>query len=252
MPIHGIAIPQMLNLLAEVDNTTLQYSGAPAKLNLKAPYRNSIYNSVRVGAIMDWVKTFNQVVADNNDGIAVDKLIDSSVNFVALGVAEGDIVVNDATGNWTRVTAVDGANQLSLADNYFPAQPVAYRIFDTPALPEGWVECDGAAIVDALSRWNGVNAPDLNNATPYFLKGANESGGTGGGVHAHVWTIDSGAAGKAGLAAEACRANTYDNAGNQKNMPNCANAFATNYTDRVQSEPLYYEVVKILKIRESA
>lgn len=250
MPIHGIAIPQMLNLLAEVDNTTIQYSGAPAKLNLKTPYRNSIYNSVRVGAIMDWVKTFNLVVGDNNDGIAVDKLIDSSVNFVALGVAEGDIVVNDATGNWTRVTAVDGANQLSLADNYFPAQPVAYRIFDTPALPEGWVECNGAAIVDALSRWNGLNAPDLNNATPSFLKGANESGGTGGGTHSHKWCFD-GAAGRSwedggfygtfNAAGGAIVGDRYQNAGDQDQ-----------YTDKVLAEPVYYEVVKILKIRESA
>ena len=247
----------MLNLLAEVDNTTIQYSGAPAKLNLKTPYRNSIYNSVRVGAIMDWVKTFNNVVTDNNDGIAVDKLIDSSVNFVALGIAIGDIVVNDATGNWTRVTAVDGANQLSLADNYFPAQPVAYRIFDTPALPEGWVECNGAAIVDALSRWNGLNTPDLNNATPYFLRGANESGGTGGtNTHTHQAPIaykaaadtswiqrDAAPFGTSG-AINVDSTITTAHSGNE-NIP----AMLTSATATL---PAYYEVVKILKIRESA
>ncbi|HNR87505.1 MAG TPA: hypothetical protein PKM65_04125 [Spirochaetota bacterium] len=33
----------------------------------------------------------------------------------------------------------------------------------TPAIPNGWVECNGQVINDAASPYNGTNAPDLNN-----------------------------------------------------------------------------------------
>jgi hypothetical protein len=49
---------------------------------------------------------------------------------------------------------------------------------NTPSLPAGWVECDGAAINDADSVYNGQNSPDLNGGI--FLRGDTTSGGTGG------------------------------------------------------------------------
>jgi hypothetical protein len=60
---------------------------------------------------------------------------------------------------------------------------------NTPPLPGVWAECNGQAINDAESPYNGLNVPDLNGAqggVPVFLRGANASGGTGGNeAHSH-------------------------------------------------------------------
>ncbi len=47
-----------------------------------------------------------------------------------------------------------------------------------PNLAEGWVECDGAVLVDALSPLNGQTIPDLNGGE--FLEGRATSGANGG------------------------------------------------------------------------
>jgi len=50
---------------------------------------------------------------------------------------------------------------------------------NTPALPSGWVECNGQVLDDAESVYNGETIPDLNVADR-FLRGNATSGGTGG------------------------------------------------------------------------
>ncbi len=45
----------------------------------------------------------------------------------------------------------------------------------TPALPDGWAECNGQEITDADSPYNGRRMPDLNDDRR-FLRGANSSG----------------------------------------------------------------------------
>jgi hypothetical protein len=50
----------------------------------------------------------------------------------------------------------------------------------TPALPDGWVECNGQTISDADSPYNGVTIRNLNGGTYRMLRGASTSGGTGG------------------------------------------------------------------------
>ncbi len=52
----------------------------------------------------------------------------------------------------------------------------AKTIVGTPALPTGWVECDGAAINDADSPMNGQNVPDLD--AQELLYGLSTSGTT--------------------------------------------------------------------------
>jgi hypothetical protein len=49
----------------------------------------------------------------------------------------------------------------------------------TPALSEGWVECNGQVINDTESHYNGETLPDLNNNNN-FLRGNMVSGTTGG------------------------------------------------------------------------
>ena len=48
-----------------------------------------------------------------------------------------------------------------------------------PALPAGWVECDGSVLSDAESPFDGETIPDLNGDNR-FLRGNSTSGGTGG------------------------------------------------------------------------
>lgn len=45
----------------------------------------------------------------------------------------------------------------------------------TPALPDGWVECNGQVIADPQSVYNGQTAPDLNNRG-LFIRGSTVSG----------------------------------------------------------------------------
>lgn len=45
----------------------------------------------------------------------------------------------------------------------------------TPALPEGWLECDGQTVNDSESVFNGMSTPDLNGQAR-FLRGGSTSG----------------------------------------------------------------------------
>jgi len=61
---------------------------------------------------------------------------------------------------------------------------------NTPALPFGWVECNGQVLSDADSVYDGQTLPSLN-ATNNFLRGNATSGGTGGtasSAHSHSLT----------------------------------------------------------------
>ena len=49
---------------------------------------------------------------------------------------------------------------------------------NTPALPSGWVECNGQVLDDGESVYDGETIPDLNEGK--FLRGNATSGGTGG------------------------------------------------------------------------
>lgn len=59
----------------------------------------------------------------------------------------------------------------------------------TPALPNGWIECNGQEIKDPGSPYQGQFAPNLNGAggePSRFLRGAAASGATGGSeYHTH-------------------------------------------------------------------
>ncbi len=56
---------------------------------------------------------------------------------------------------------------------------------NTPALPAGWVECDGSVLSDSASVYDGQTIPDLNGDGAY-IKGAATSGTVTG---AHTKTI---------------------------------------------------------------
>lgn len=54
---------------------------------------------------------------------------------------------------------------------------------NTPALPDGWVECNGQTLSDGDSVYNGQTIPNLNasgGGEKRFLRGSTTSGTTGG------------------------------------------------------------------------
>lgn len=57
--------------------------------------------------------------------------------------------------------------------------PWAKTLTGVPALPSGYVECDGSVLSDAGSPLNGQTIPDLNGSNQ-FMRGNSTSGGTGG------------------------------------------------------------------------
>ena len=58
----------------------------------------------------------------------------------------------------------------------------------TPALPDGWLECDGQVVFDTASPYYTKTLPSLNG-TNLFLRGATASGTTGGSTtHTHTFT----------------------------------------------------------------
>ena len=97
-----------------------------------------------------------------------------------------------------------------------------------PNLAEGWVECDGAVLVDALSPLNGQTIPDLigSSGTERFLRGQTTSGGTGGSeTHVHTNTSDT------------------VQSGTGKSVADDVNVGSTS------TLPTYYEVVWIMRVR---
>ncbi|KKK85413.1 hypothetical protein LCGC14_2773530, partial [marine sediment metagenome] len=56
---------------------------------------------------------------------------------------------------------------------------------NTPALPSGWVECNGQVLDDAASVYDGETIPNLNVADR-FLRGNSTSGGTGGATSINI------------------------------------------------------------------
>lgn len=66
----------------------------------------------------------------------------------------------------------------------------AKSMTNTPQnLPYGWAECNGQAISDPNSPYNGQSAPSINSTTR-FIRGSTTSGGTGGSdTHTHTHNI---------------------------------------------------------------
>ena len=95
-------------------------------------------------------------------------------------------------------TSTSSVNGITATINSIFAVPVgsivawAKTLTSVPALPDGWLECDGQTISDADSPMDGEDVPNLNNAetaanSNRFLRGSPTSGGTSGTeTHTHT------------------------------------------------------------------
>jgi len=135
-----------------------------------------------IGSIISWAKTFDKD-GYNNSGTTTattaDKLVDTggTPDFDTT-VAVGDCIHNTTDDTFAYVTAVDSVSALSI-DADIMASGETYDIYKTPALPDGWVECDGTQLSDSDSPFHLATLPDLNS-TQSFPRGSITSGSTGG------------------------------------------------------------------------
>jgi len=134
--------------------------------------------------------------------------------------------------------------------------PWAKNIAGVPALPTGWMECNGDPISNADSPMDGENTPNLNGGTYRMLRGESTSGGTGGAdTHNHQWLENGGAGGgdstfdSAGTGAAFATGNyiaagvtlTNDTGNQTKNN-------SDTYTANESTLPAHYDVVWIIRI----
>ena len=101
---------------------------------------------------------------------------------------------SDETNGYNSVIKNGATANVNLVKAVIPPIGAVLPWFKTfanvPALPDGWVECDGTAISDADSPMNGQTLPDLNGDNA-FLNGNSTSWASGakdGGEDTHVLT----------------------------------------------------------------
>lgn len=145
-----------------------------------------------VGTVKPFHMTFGTADSGQDDAGTAFKLTETGQNFETT-VKPGMIVRNTTDDTYSYVTAVDSDTVLSLADdimdngeNYIIAKTRQYSAF--------WQLCDGTAITDAESIFNGENTPDLFDSTGVFVAAGTYSGLTGGAsTHGdHGPTFDNG------------------------------------------------------------
>lgn len=105
--------------------------------------------------------------------------------------------------------------------------PWVKTLTGVPALPAGWVECDGTVLSDSDSPMDGETLPPANSAN-LFLRGNSTSGGTGGAATNVINKITNAA--------------TTGGATVLTGIDGSANSPFVN-------EPPYYDVVWIIKVK---
>jgi len=134
--------------------------------------------------------------------------------------------------------------------------PWAKSIAGVPALPTGWMECDGSVVSNGDSPIDGETLPDLNGGTHRMLRGESTSGGTGGAdTHNHQWlenaaagagdsTFDSAGSGAAfATASYAATGVVLDTNASSESKNN-----SDTYTANESTLPAHYDVVWIIRI----
>jgi len=129
----------------------------------------------------------------------------------------------------------------------------AKSLSGVPNLAEGWVECDGSVLVDALSPLNGQTIPDLNGGI--FLEGRETSGATGGSAtptdHFHTIASNFGSASPAHSNVDGTSGTFVAQKRNQNLDSNTDTFYRTKTSDSASTEnrPPFYTVVWIMRVR---
>ena len=123
---------------------------------------------------------------------------------------------------------------------------------NTPALPTGWVECNGQTLNDPQSAYNGQAIPNLNGyggSTQRFLRGATSSGAVGG-EDMHALTVQEMPPHTHGMplyagAGSGTLVVPQPNGASTQSVPTLATGGGAAHETR----PPFYEVVWIMRIK---
>jgi len=77
-----------------------------------------------------------ELLNGTNSSVSAGQLVDASATFITDGVAAGDVVVNDTTGDVTNVTSVISNTVLALDSNIFTVSPIPYYIYSAATTRE--------------------------------------------------------------------------------------------------------------------
>lgn len=134
--------------------------------------------------VPDVVSSISGVSNDGGDisleaGVNISVVPDDAANTITIGVSGGVNVPVGAVVAWLRDYA------------------------GTPAIPDGWVECDGQILDDPESPYHEQTIPDMNGVVSgnnkCYLRGSPVSGSRGGSdTHDHTLITDNGCRLKAG------------------------------------------------------
>ncbi len=141
----------------------------------------------------------------------------------------------------------------------------AKTLTGVPALPAGWVQCDGQVLSDADSLLDGTTIPDLNGDNQ-FMRGNSTSGGTGGsetmahthggGSHSHglplTWNGDlnvlSTQTSGTKICDESFTANTTQST-EEAELQSDSSSATTGAASNTENRPPFYNVVWIMRIK---
>jgi len=101
------------------------------------------------------------VVASINTAVSPNDLIDSTKDFVELGVSQGDVVYNIADGTIATVMSRISSTSLKLSADIFTATPKAYQIYQGNSKPNSFLLYVGTA---------GDVSIETSSAKPVVLK----------------------------------------------------------------------------------
>ncbi|GAH21095.1 unnamed protein product [marine sediment metagenome] len=162
-------------------------------------------------------------------------------NHKATGVKDPTLNQDAATKKYVDDSIVPGLNP-----PIGSVLPWLKSYTNTPALPDGWVECNGQVLDDAESVYDTQTIPDLNGGNR-FLRGNATSGATGGeSTHtlltaempAHTHQIEQSTQAGTGRARAAGAADTAN-----------VNTTSTGGDGAHENKPPYYNVVWIMRIK---
>jgi hypothetical protein len=181
-------IPQTIVALEDINNVNVTPTGGQVLFYDATAAQWKQRSSVPIGSILAWHKTFGLADSGADDAGAAGKLTQAGQNFLTT-VTAGMVIFNSTTLLFSTVTAVDSDTVLSISPDIMNIGD-GYGIYKTPTLPDGWLECDGSAITDVDSPYNGETLPALNGLTDadkFFIRGVKEAttGTTSAPSHTH-------------------------------------------------------------------
>lgn len=154
--------------------TNITYDPNTGRLYLGSATNNATYLDTGTGRL---VMNANIVLGDNyisrsgsDSGISIGS--DGSTSLGGDVSVDGDMDLNP--GSEYQVNGVPIGAPVGTVVAWLKS------FTNTPALPSGWVECNGQTISNTNSVYNGETLPDLNVTQNRFLRGNSSSGGSGG------------------------------------------------------------------------